>query len=63
MHLYGVIPFAGAVQVPRWQVVLKKENIKQFRRFQGLKMRIPGLGGDVFKEVGGLPVTHSPAVS
>ena len=24
---------------------------------QGLKMRIPGLGGEVFKNVGGLPVT------
>ena len=53
---YGVIPFAGGnsgVQMAGW---FKKE-INSIADIQGLKMRIPGLGGEVFKEVGGLPVT------
>ena len=53
---YGVIPFAGGssgVQMAGW---FNKE-INSLEDFQGLKMRIPGLGGDVFKEVGGLPIT------
>lgn len=53
---FGVIPFAGGstgVQMAGW---FKKE-INSIEDLQGLKMRIPGLGGEVFKEVGGLPVT------
>ncbi len=53
---FGVIPFAGGstgVQMAGW---FKKE-INSVDDLQGLKMRIPGLGGEVFKEVGGLPVT------
>jgi len=53
---YGVIPFAGGnsgVQMAGW---FKKE-INSIDDIQGLKMRIPGLGGEVFKEAGGLPVT------
>ncbi|WP_395341399.1 TRAP transporter substrate-binding protein [Ningiella sp. W23] len=53
---FGVIPFAGGssgVQMAGW---FKKE-INSVDDLQGLKMRIPGIGGEVFKEVGGLPVT------
>ena len=53
---FGVIPFAGGntgVQMAGW---FKKE-INSLEDFQGLKMRIPGLGGEVFNKVGGLPVT------
>nr|WP_241664579.1 TRAP transporter substrate-binding protein DctP [Ningiella ruwaisensis] len=53
---FGVIPFAGGstgVQMAGW---FKKE-INSVEDLQGLKMRIPGLGGEVFKQVGGLPVT------
>ncbi len=53
---FGVIPFAGGstgVQMAGW---FKKE-INSIDDLKGLKMRIPGLGGEVFKEVGGLPVT------
>jgi TRAP-type mannitol/chloroaromatic compound transport system substrate-binding protein len=53
---FGVIPFAGGssgVQMAGW---FKKE-INSMDDLQGLKMRIPGLGGEVFKNVGGLPVT------
>ncbi|MFC3093669.1 ABC transporter substrate-binding protein [Alteromonas sediminis] len=53
---FGVIPFAGGntgVQMAGW---FKKE-ITALEDFDGLKMRIPGLGGEVFKEVGGVPVT------
>ena len=53
---FGVIPFAGGntgVQMAGW---FKKE-INSLEDFQGLKMRIPGLGGEVFKEIGGVPVT------
>ena len=55
---FGVIPFAGGnsgVQMAGW---FKKE-INSMDDIQGLKMRIPGLGGEVLKEVGGLPVTLS----
>lgn len=53
---FGVIPFAGGntgVQMAGW---FKKE-INSLDDFQGLKMRIPGLGGEVLKAVGGIPVT------
>ncbi|NVK54984.1 MAG: TRAP transporter substrate-binding protein [Alteromonadaceae bacterium] len=53
---FGVVPFAGGntgVQMAGW---FKKE-INSLADFQGLKMRIPGLGGEVLKAVGGIPVT------
>lgn len=53
---FGVIPFMGGstgVQMAGW---FKKE-INSIEDMQGLKMRIPGLGGEVLKAVGGLPVT------
>ncbi len=53
---FGVVPFAGGntgVQMAGW---FKKE-INSLEDFQGLKMRIPGLGGEVLKAVGGIPVT------
>ena len=34
-----------------------KEPITSVEDFQGLKMRIPGIGGDVLKALGGIPVT------
>lgn len=52
---FGVIPFAGGntgVQMAGW---FKKE-INSLEDFRGLKMRIPGLGGEVLKKVGGIPV-------
>ncbi len=53
---FNVIPFSGGntgVQMAGW---FKKE-INSLDDFAGLNMRIPGLGGEVFKEVGGVPVT------
>lgn len=53
---FGVIPFAGGstgVQMAGW---FNKE-INSLEDFSGINMRIPGLGGEVFKEVGGVPVT------
>ena len=55
---FGVIPFAGGntgVQMAGW---FKKE-VNSLEDLQGLKMRIPGLGGEVFKKVGGVPVALS----
>ncbi|GAB3018895.1 TRAP transporter substrate-binding protein [Bowmanella dokdonensis] len=52
---FGVIPFAGGntgVQMAGW---FKKE-INSIEDLQGLKMRIPGLGAEVLKKVGGVPV-------
>jgi TRAP-type mannitol/chloroaromatic compound transport system substrate-binding protein len=52
---FGIIPFAGGntgVQLAGW---FKKE-INSLEDIKGLKMRIPGLGGEVFKKLGGLPV-------
>lgn len=53
---FNVIPFSGGntgVQMAGW---FKKE-INSLDDFAGLNMRIPGLGGEVFKAVGGVPVT------
>lgn len=53
---FNVIPFPGGntgVQMAGW---FKKE-INTMEDFEGLNMRIPGLGGEVFKEAGGVPVT------
>ena len=52
---FGLIPFAGGntgVQLAGW---FKKE-INSLDDMKGLKMRIPGLGGEVLKKVGGIPV-------
>lgn len=53
---FGVIPFSGGssgVQMAGWF----KNKVESLDDMQGLKMRIPGLGGEVLKEIGGLPVT------
>jgi TRAP-type mannitol/chloroaromatic compound transport system substrate-binding protein len=53
---FGVIPFSGGnsgVQMAGW---FKKE-INSVDDLKGLKMRIPGLGGEVLEKLGGLPVT------
>ena len=52
---FGVIPFAGGntgVQSAGW---FKKE-INSVDDLKGLKMRIPGLGGEVMKKLGAVPV-------
>lgn len=53
---YNLVPFAGGstgVQMAGWF----KSEIKSVADLQGLKMRIPGLAGEVFQRVGGVPVT------
>ncbi|AWL10953.1 Monocarboxylate 2-oxoacid-binding periplasmic protein [Saliniradius amylolyticus] len=53
---FGVIPFAGGntgVQMAGW---FQKE-INSVDDLKGLKMRIPGLGGEVFEKLGGVPVS------
>lgn len=52
---FGIIPMAGGnsgVQFAGW---FNKE-IKSIDDLQGLKMRIGGIGGEVFKRAGGVPV-------
>lgn len=52
---FGVVPFIGGnsgVQMAGW---FNKE-IKSIDDLQGLRMRIPGLGGEVLKRAGGTPV-------
>jgi TRAP-type mannitol/chloroaromatic compound transport system substrate-binding protein len=52
---FGLIPFAGGnsgVQMAGW---FKKE-VNSVEDLKGLKMRIPGLGGEVLKKLGGIPV-------
>ncbi len=52
---FNLIPFAAGntgVQMAGW---FRKE-INKAADLRGLKMRIPGLGGDVFAKVGGVPV-------
>ncbi|HEY9135772.1 MAG TPA: TRAP transporter substrate-binding protein [Pseudomonadales bacterium] len=53
---FGLLPMAGGntgVQMAGW---FNKE-INSLEDVKGLKMRIPGLGGEVFKKLGGVPVT------
>ncbi|MFT5236033.1 MAG: TRAP-type mannitol/chloroaromatic compound transport system substrate-binding protein, partial [Shewanella sp.] len=53
---FGIIPLAGGntgVQMGGW---FNKE-INSMEDLKGLKMRLPGLGGEVLKRVGGVPVT------
>ncbi len=55
---FGVIPFAGGntgVQAAGWF----KREIKSVDDLKGLKMRIPGLGGEVLQKLGGTPVALS----
>ena len=55
---FGVIPLAAGntmVQMGGW---FKKE-IQSIEDLQGLRMRIPGLGGEVLRRVGGTPVNIS----
>ena len=52
---FGLIPFPGGntgTQMGGW---FNKE-IKTLADVQGLRMRIPGLGGEVFQRAGGVPV-------
>lgn len=53
---FGLIPFAGGntgTQMAGW---FKKE-INSVEDLKGLKMRIPGLGAEVLKKLGGVPVS------
>ncbi len=53
---FGLIPFAGGntgTQMAGW---FKKE-INSVEDLRGLKMRIPGLGAEVIKKMGGVPVS------
>ncbi|MBA55127.1 MAG: ABC transporter substrate-binding protein [Pseudomonadales bacterium] len=53
---FNLVPFAGGstgVQMAGW---FKKE-INSVEDLKGLKMRIPGLAGEVFQRLGGVPVT------
>jgi len=53
---FNLVPFAGGstgVQMAGWF----KNEINSVADLKGLKMRIPGLAGEVFQRLGGVPVT------
>lgn len=53
---YGVVPFAAGntgVQMAGWF----RREIRSAADLKGLKMRIPGIGGEVYERAGGTPVT------
>ncbi len=53
---FNLLPLAGGntgVQMAGWF----NREINSLQDLQGLKMRIPGLGGEVLRRVGGVPVT------
>jgi len=56
---FGVIPFPGGntgVQMAGWF----NRKIEKFSDFKGLKMRIPGLGGQILEKSGATPVLLPP---
>jgi len=53
---FGVVPMAGGNSGAQFAGWFKKE-INSVEDLKGLKMRIPGLGGEVLKRAGGIPVT------
>ena len=53
---FGIIPMAGGNTGAQFAGWFKKE-INSMADLQGLKMRIPGLGGEVLKRAGAIPVT------
>jgi TRAP-type mannitol/chloroaromatic compound transport system substrate-binding protein len=53
---YNLIPFRGGNSGTQMFGWFNKE-INSLEDLQGLKMRIPGLGGEVFSRAGGVPVT------
>jgi len=53
---FGLIPLAGGNTGAQFGGWFKKE-INTVEDLSGLKMRIPGLAGDVLKRAGGVPVT------
>ncbi|MGB1199416.1 MAG: TRAP transporter substrate-binding protein [Thalassotalea sp.] len=53
---FGVVPMAGGSSGAQFAGWFKKE-INDIEDLKGLKMRIPGLGGEVLKRAGGIPVT------
>ena len=52
---FGIIPMAGGNTGAQFGGWFKKE-INSMADLQGLKMRIPGIAGDVFKKAGAIPV-------
>lgn len=52
---FGVIPMAGGNSGGQFAGWFKKE-INSVEDLKGLKMRMPGLGGEVLKRAGGIPV-------
>ena len=52
---FGIIPMAGGDTGPQFGGWFKKE-INSIDDLKGLKMRMPGLGGDVLKKAGAIPV-------
>lgn len=53
---FGIIPMAGGNSGAQFAGWFKKE-INSMEDLQGLKMRIPGLAGEVLKRAGAIPVT------
>ena len=53
---FGVVPMAGGNSGAQFAGWFKKE-INSIDDLKGLKMRIPGLGGEVLKRAGAVPVT------
>jgi len=53
---FGLIPFPAGNTGPQMGGWFNKE-INSLADIKGLKMRIPGLGGEVLKRAGGIPVT------
>lgn len=53
---FGILPMLGGSTGAQFSGWFKKE-ITSIDDFKGLKMRLPGLGGEIFKRAGGVPLT------
>jgi TRAP-type mannitol/chloroaromatic compound transport system substrate-binding protein len=55
---FGLVPMPGGSTGNQMAGWFKKE-MNSVKDFEGLKMRIPGLAGEVIKRLGGIPITMS----
>ena len=52
---YNLVPFPGGLTGPEFGIFTNKP-LRNLGDFKGMRIRMPGMGADVLKELGGIPV-------